>query len=631
MNESRPNDPDQQLVVRPDTTGSNLPAVDYQELVPREAEEEIHLRDYLDVLIRRKWVVILVLLVTFSSIALFTLISTPLFDGKGVLKTSAREGRLTNFEDIQSSALKSMEFQQTQVRLLKSEQLAIRLIDKLDLHFNPLFNSEIAAELGEEKASFGDLIRQTLSSVRDFIRFSPDEAESGLNEEGKQRLLIDDIVKKLQEDLNVSPVRNSELIEITYESPDAQLAALVVNTAMDEFINMHLDSNIESSQTAAKFLEKQIKAAQIKLEKSEKQLNDFSRKAGLVSLDPKLNLIMRQLEELNDALAKARAERIGKEALYQQAISENNQNLAQILQDELIKNLKTQYATLQSEYQDLSTTFKPAYPKMQQLQAKMDDIERRIVEEKQRIIDSIKNDYEAALKKQEYLQTKAEEQKKRAIDLNDKATQYKILVREVETNKSIYQSLLQRSKEVDASLGAAVTNIQIIDRARIPLYPSKPKVARNLLLGLLLGLFGGMGTAFLLEYLDDTIKNPDELTNRFHIPVLGHIPYEKECVDNRKTMALKYFNDPRSPIAESIKTAITSIELSAAERPPKTILITSVLAGAGKSSLSCNTALSFLASGDKCLIIDVDLRKPSVHKIFNADNRSKGLSNVLRG
>jgi len=369
----------------------------------------------------------------------------------------------------------------------------------------------------------------------------------------------------------------------------------------------------------------------IKLEKSEKQLNEFSRKAGLVSMDPKLNLILRQLEELNDALAKARAERISKEALYQQAIGENNQNLAQILQDDLVKNFKEQYATLQAEYQDLSTTFKPAYPKMQQLRAKMADIEQRISAEKQRIIDSIKNDYEAALKKQQYLQVKAEEQKQRAINLNDKATQYKILLREVETNKSVYQSLLQRSKEVEATLGAAVTNIQIVDHARIPLYPSKPKVTRNLLLGLLLGVFGGIGMAFLLEYLDDTIKNPDELINRFHIPVLGLIPFDRECENDRKILALKYYNEPRSPVAESIRTAITSIDLSTAGMPPKTILITSILPGAGKSILSSNTALSYLSSGEKCLLIDVDLRKPSLHKVYNTGSRDKGLSSVLSG
>ncbi len=631
MNNSEPNNPNQQLVANPQGNQQNLPSVDYREIIPPAPEEEIHLRDYLDVLIRRKWVVIIFLLVTFFSTAVFTLTSTPLFVGKGVIKTSASEGRLTNFEDIQKVALKSMEFQETQVRLLKSEQMSLRIADKLDLRNKALFNPEIAAE-EEKETSFGDLIRQTLSSIRNFIRFSSDEdTENSVNEEGKQRLLVDGIVKKLQKNLNISPVRNSELIEITYESPDAQLAAQIVNTAMDEFINMHLDSNIASSKTAAKFLDKQIKSAQIKLEKSEKELNNFSRKAGLVSMDPKLNLIMRQLEELNDALAKARAERIGKEALYQQAISEDNQNLTQILQDDLIKDLKSQNATLQAEYQDLSTTFKPAYPKMQQLRAKMEDIEQRIAAEKQRIIDSIKNDYEAAEKKQQYLQIKAEEQKKLAIDLNDKATQYKILLREVETNKSIYQSLLQRSKEVEASLGAAVTNLQIIDRARIPLYPAKPKVRRNLLLGLLLGMFGGVGMAFLLEYLDDTIKNPDELINRFHIPVLGLIPFDKEHEEDRRAMALTYYNFPRSPVAESIRTAITSIELSAAEQPPKTILITSVLPGAGKSTLSSNTALSYLSSGERCLIIDADLRKPSLHKVFGTDSKDIGLSSVLSG
>lgn len=630
MNEQQPKNIEQQLVLKNRANSSNLPSLDRREYSPPLPEEEIHLRDYLDVLIRRKWVVIVFLLVTFFTTVLFTLVSTPLFEGKGILKASAREGRLTKFEDIQSSAVKSMEFQQTQVRLLQSEQMSLRIINRLKLRDNPLFNKEIA-DAQTEKSGLRELLGQTLASIRHFIRFNADDSQGDLNEMGKERLLVDTIVKKLHHLLKIEPVRNSELIGISFESPDAQLSAQVVNTAMDEFINMHLDSNIASSKTAVRFLDKQINAAQIQLEKSEKMLNAFSRKAGLVSMDPKLNLIMRQLEELNDALAKARAERIGKEALYQQAIGENSQNIAQILQDDLIQELKGQYANLQAEYQDLSTTFKPAYPKMKQLRAKMGDVSRRISDEKRRIIDSIKNDYEAALKKQEYLQVKAEEQKQRAINLNDKATQYKILLREVNTNKSIYQSLLQRSKEVEATLGAAVTNIQIVDRSRVPLYPSKPRVFRNILLGLLLGLFGGVGLAFLLEYLDDTIKNPDELISRFHIPVLGLVPYDKPCENNRKLMALKYYDEPRSPVAESIRTAITSIDLSAAEQPPKIILLTSILAGAGKSSLSSNTALSYLATGDKCLIMDVDLRKPSLHKIFDKGSRSKGLSSVLSG
>jgi capsular exopolysaccharide synthesis family protein len=243
----------------------------------------------------------------------------------------------------------------------------------------------------------------------------------------------------------------------------------------------------------------------------------------------------------------------------------------------------------------------------------------------------IKNDYETALKKEQALISNAETQQKKALDLGEKSTQYKILEREVETNKSIYQSLLQQSKEKEASVGAAISNIQVIDKATIPLYPFKPRVARNLLLGLVLGLMLGIGLAFTLEFFDNTIKNPDELADRFHIPVLGLIPFDKEVNEDRVKMAMRFFNDPRSAVAEAFRTTMTSVRLSSADHPPKTILLTSILPGAGKSSLAVNAAFSYLADEDRCLIIDVDLRKPSLHKIFEKAKRRQGLSSALSG
>ncbi len=607
----------------------HLPSVDVREVIP-VADDEIHLRDYLDVLVRRKWVVIIVLLVTFFSVALYTFTRTPLFLAKGVIKVSSQGANVTKFENVETNIVKMKEFQQTQVKLLQSEQLAGRVITKLKLDENPLFNPFLAEEEGA--GSIGSQIKGILRAVKNFIRFQDDQkALQQLSEEAQQQIVYEKVLKSFQESFEVSPVRNSELIEISFESPESQLSARIVNTAMQEFLNMQMDSQMDIAKTAGKFLEKKIIAAQVKLEKSEKDLTEFSRRVGLVSLDPKLNLVMKQLEELNDALAKARTERINREATYQQAISENSMNLPQILNDPLIQELKTQYATLQAEYQDLSITFKPAYPKMQQLAAKMKDIADRIEAEKQRIIDSIKNEYETALKKEQYLTARAEEQKKRAIDLNDKATQYKILLREVDTNKSIYQSLLQRSKEIDATLGADALNIQIVDSARPPIIPYKPKIARNLLLGLLVGLFGGIGVAFIQEYLDNTIKNPDELVERFHIPVLGLIPFDKENSEDKKLLALKFYYEPRAPMTESIRTAMTSVELSSSENPPRTILVTSVLAGAGKSTFSSNAALSYLSSGERCLLIDVDLRKASLHHIYADGEKGKGLSNVLTG
>jgi capsular exopolysaccharide synthesis family protein len=297
----------------------------------------------------------------------------------------------------------------------------------------------------------------------------------------------------------------------------------------------------------------------------------------------------------------------------------------------LIQQLKNQHATLLAEYQQLGTTFKPGYPKMEQLKARMDELEGRIVAEKQAIIDSIRNDYETALKTEEYLAERAEEQTERAMTLEEKATQYRIFQREVETNKSIYQSLLQRAKEIEATVGALVTNIQIVDTARPPLYPFKPRVPLNLALGFVLGLLGGVGAAFLFEYFDNTIKNPDEMADRFGIPVLGLIPYDKQAVDDRKNMSMKFYAEPRSPVAEAFRTTMTSVRLSVADSPPKTILITSILPGAGKSSLSSNSCFSYLSEDEKCLLIDVDLRKPSLHHVFKDGMRGKGLSSALSG
>lgn len=615
---------DNQLAVR-EQGGQYLPSTEVRELAP-EFKDEIDLRDLLDTLIRRKSAILVCLLCCFSAVALYTFTVTPQFKAKGVMKVSAQSDNLTKFDNVESTALKTMEFQQTQVKLLQSEQLASRVIARMDLSNNPSFNRAAKQPSGEAQA------KGLFDTLKTFIRPEEDkDTLSLLNEEAQTQIVVDQSLERFHNLFTVSPVRNSELIEVSFNAVSPVLAAEITNTVMDEFINMHMDSKLKSSSDAGKFLEKQIEAAKIKLEKSELELQAFAKKIGIVSLDPKSNPIMRQLEELNDALAKARANRIAQEARYQQNLSVESGNHFKMVENELIQNLRNQHVTLLSEYQQLGTTFKPGYPKMLQLKARMDEIESQIQAEKQAIIDSIKNDYETALKTENYLAVRTEEQKTRAMELEEKATQYKIYDREVETNKSIYNSLLQRSKEIEATVGASVTNIQVVDSARPPLYPFKPRVALNLALGLVLGLFGGVGLAFVLEFFDNTIKNPDEMTDRFGIPVLGLIPYDKVAIDNRKYMALKFFTDPRSPVAEAFRTTMTSVRLSVADNPPKTILMTSILPGAGKSSLSCNACLSYLSEDERCLLIDVDLRKPSLHHVFKEGMRGKGLSSVLSG
>lgn len=620
---------DNSLMIR-DEAQKNLPSVEVREVVP-EFQDEIDLRDYLDTLIRRKTAVFSVSLVVFLLVALYTFLATPQFKAKGTIRASAQNSTVTKFDTLDPNSLQTKEFQQTQVNLLQSNQLANRVIEKLDLINNVTFNP-LAADSSVGDQNKNEQSPSLLASLKNFIRSDQVQDQvSILTEDAQAQLLTYDVLKAFQKRLKVSPVKNSELIDITFESPDSALAASVSNAAMDEFIQMHMDSNLDASKTASLFLEKQIHGAQIKLEESELQLNEFARKIGIVSLNPEHNLVMKQLEEVNTALAKASSDRISKEALYKQNMLLDDKSMEQVVNNKLIQDLQQQYSMLEAEYKDLSVTFKPGYPKLQQLQAKMNEISVRINMEKQQIINSIKNTYETALKTEQYLITNAEAQKIKALELGEKSTQYKILEREVDTNKSIYQSLLQRSKEIEATVGAAVTNIQIIDRATQPLYPFKPQVAKNLLLALVLGLMLGVGTAFTLEAFDNTIKNPDELADRFHIPVLGLIPFDKESVENRGKMAMRFFNDPRSPVAEAFRTTMTSVRLSVADNPPKTILVTSILPGAGKSSLSTNAAFFYLAEEEKCLIIDVDLRKPSLHKIFETSRKNMGLSSVLSG
>lgn len=602
-----------------------LPSTEVREVVP-EFNDELDLRDLLDTLIRRKTVIVAVLLSVFTLVALYTFLMTPQFKAKGSIRASSQNSTVTKFDNLENNTLKSMEFQQTQLNLIKSNQLANRVIDKLDLASNAIFNPMVESQLN------GGRSKSNLAGLKNLIR--ADQSQDQINvlvKDAQAQLLDYNVLKAFQNRLKASPVRNSELIEITFESPDPVLTANVANSVMDEFIQMHMDSNLEASKTASQFLEKQIRGAQIKLEESELQLNEFARKIGIVSLHPDNNLILKKLAEVNSALAKASSDRIAKEAMFKQNTQLDEKSLDQIVNNELIQNLKNQYSVLEAEYKDLSVTFKPGYPKMEQLKAKMDEVSSRITKEKQQIIDSIKNNYETAVKTEQYLEASAETQKQQALELEEKATQYKILEREVETNKSIYQSLLQRSKEIEASVGAVVNNIQIIDRATPPLYPFKPRVSLNLMLALALGLLIGIGIAFILEFFDNAIKNPDELTDRFHIPVLGLIPFDKEVVDNRQKMAMRSFAEPRSPVAEAFRTTMTSVRLSVADNPPKTILITSILQGAGKSSLAINAAFSYMAEEERCLIIDVDLRKPSLHKIFMTSRKKTGLSSVLSG
>ena len=599
-----------------------------------EFEDSMDLRDYLDIILRRKWLVLSIVFVSFLTTLIVSYSMQPLYKAKAKIELSLQAPRVTKFEDTLTSQLQTREFMQTQLKLLQSVSLIDRIIERLQLDTNPVFYPPAKKkDEGGIITGIKRFLRETLKSFSGST--NPQGAEIPVDPQLSQLRLRKATESKIIGSLEALPDRDTTLISLGFKSPDPVVARDILNALIQEFMSWQVDKKIESSITAKKQLERQIDLARIQLEKAEINLNEFARKAGIVSLVSNLNLIYTQLEGANKAYLAAQSERLNKESLYNQS-KEGPSSLPSVVESQLIQKLRGDCIALTTEYKEASVTFKDDYPKLQNLKAKMTNIENQIKVEENRVVESIKNDYFSALKKEEILKKDTENKKALAMELNDRATQYKILEREVETSKQIHQSLFERSREIDATVGTEVGRVQVVDYATQPLSPYTPNISKNLLFALIAGLIGGVGLAFLLEYLDNTIKRIEEISDRFHVPILGVLPFIQ--ADELRDIANLVRLRPTSGFSEAIRTAKVSIQLSSSfDQPPKLLLMTSTTSGEGKSTIAANLAQTFVPE-EKVLLIDADLRKPSLHRLFSTNGnggrlgaKRRGLSNYLTG
>lgn len=605
---------------------NNLPSTQFRETAPINDEEEIHLRDYFEVMLRRKWTILSVLFFLFISVLIFSFSAQKLYTASGSLEVSSEGQKLTKFEDVVQEQVRLQEFVATQVSLLKSGTLAARVIQAVNLKDDPVF----LEMLGKDDEASPGVAAQLKSMIRALLpktEGNPGDIEILTEAMAEKRLLSFFI-----DNLTVTPRRDSMIIDIEFISPSRELSQRVVNKLMDEFIKWKMDQKITTSSQAREYLMMQIDRAKINLEEAEEKQNKFARKAGIVSMDTRLNTVLKQLEDINAALGPAESEFIAKETLYNQALKEGPESLPQVLTSPLINDLKTEYAKNRSEYEQLKETFHEEYPDVKTVKSRMNSIEARINGESQKIFNSIQHEYLTAKTRLESLRASMEEKKKQALDLNQRATQYTIMSREVETNKAIYQSLLERAKEIESMAGISPANIQIVDKAALPIFPAKPNIPRNLLLAVVLGLMAGVGIAFTIEYFADTITNPDQISERYQIPILGVLPMESATAGIQVERI--FSQNPKSNMAEALRTLRVSIQLSGAAAHSKCIAVTSTSPGEGKTTVSANLAQTFAGAGEKVLLIDSDLRKPRMHKIFKAaaaSNDGRGLSSYLAG
>lgn len=579
---------------------------------PPPADHAIDLMGYWRVLWQRRWSMLAVLVVILVGTLVATLLSTPIYRASTSLQIDREALKVVDFEGDQRPVESGSgnDFYQTQYELLKSRALATRVVNQLGLPKDPAFHQIFA--------------RSSLSRLTG-SKDAPEAAATAPKSEESIAAVDRAAVDRIRAGLTIEPVRNSRLVQIHFDSPDPKFSARVADAFADGFIASTLERRFDASSYAKTYLEERLEQLKARLEDSERELVQFAQKEQIVAGVEGQSLSGQNLTELNSTLAQAQAQRIRAEARWRQATSTSGAGLpADMLGASIIRSLQERRAELMAEYQEKLRVYKPAFPQMQQIKGQIDEVERQIGQELVSIRASVKAEYDAALGQERLLSGTMGSVRNQVLDLQSRSIDYNILKREVDTNRQLYDALLQRYKEVGVAGGVSTNNVSVVDRAQVPSNRFKPSLSRNLSLAFLAALLAGVLVAFVLEHLDDTIRSPEEVEKLFGLSVLGSIPLLK----NQQPMQAS--SNLRSAFAEAYRSVRTALQFSTDAGVPRTLLITSATPGEGKSTTALLLARNLAQLGQRVLLIDADLRNPSLHRTLDLEN-SLGLSNYLAG
>lgn len=599
-------------------TGLASPAAPETRAVEIEPEDdELNLREVWSVIVKRRWTILLFALIVLLAVLTATYLMTPIYRAGLTLQIDREDIKIVKIEEVApvETAGSSQDYYQTQYELLKSRSLAARVINQLEL---------------ADRWSKTDKPSLLARSKRWLTDFLPKAGQTEQTESPSETARMDGLIKRFLDSLTVEPVRNSRLVKLYYDDPDPKLAAAVLNALAKAYIDLNLERRFDASSYARNFLQERLQQVKARLEDSEREIVEFARQQGIINIGDNQDIVTQRLAATNAALAAAEKERAAAEADYRQMLNTHGHGLRQILESKIVQNLKDIKAKLEAQYQDNLSLYKPAYPAMVQLRGQIDQIDRQINQEIAYIRGAITANYEEAKAEETLLRTNLDQLKRDVLELQEHGIQFNILRREVDTNRELYNGLLQRYKEVGVAAGVGTNNISVVDEAKAPIQPHKPNLRLNGLLALVLGLLGGIGLAFLLEHLDDTFKQPDEVEKRLGLPVVGMIPRIRRERSENRPLALNGHDDPRSIFAEAYRSLRTALEFSTSSGVPRLLTVTSASTGEGKSTTAVSVAIQFAQASKKVLLIDADLRKPSLHRIFGLDN-SFGLTNLLAG
>jgi capsular exopolysaccharide synthesis family protein len=576
---------------------------------PEGSEGYSYLRAYWLILLKRRWTVITALVILPTLAAIVSFRTKPVFEATARVEVESDTPEIQSLSDLYRGEMGYADeaFLQTQVDVLRSENLAWRTVQQLGLR----------QDAGVVSGS-GDSANTPVPSAT--------VAQNAL-------------IQAFRGHLRVQLMRESRMIEVTIDGTDPQLAARQANALVNNYIEYNFHQKYDATRQASGFMEQQLDELKAKVEKSQQAMVDYERQNLIVEIGDKQSVVEQRLAALSTDLTTAQSERMQKQSLWELVNSSDSQ-AALNAQDTLLQSLDEKYATLREDYVDAVGQYGPNFPKVKRIQDQMNEVQSMIDRERKRSVNRIHDDYTAALGRERLLAAAVAHEKEEVGKLNQLSIQHNLLKREFETNQQLYSSLLQRLKDATVSAGLRATNIHLVDSALVPTSPVRPRIMYNIEVSLLVGLVLGVTLALVLESMDTSIKSAEDMERISGVPTLAVVPMARSSWLSRgmagrqmkeasvESIVLRH---PTSSLAEAFHILRTAILLSAAPRPPQAVLVTSAQPGEGKTCTAVNLAIGLAQRGVPVVLVDADLRRPGVSRALDISANGAGLSTTLSG
>lgn len=594
-------------------------------------EKEIHLRDYLNILRKRKLIIFSIFIIVFTVVLIKTLTATPIYEASTRLlieKTDASP-LMPNYGYTPYDP----EFLQTQAQIITSLPVAKKVVTQLNLEQTYDRYVTDMDESGFSVTAVVDWIKglyAVVAKITNNVFAKPVKTFKEIDEQEASK--ADLIAEMISASVTVEPLEETKIVKVSFMSANPELALIIANATAKAYMDQLLEMKLQASNYNRKWMGLKGEEEAEKLKKAKKALNEYMKANDIVTIEDRVTIIPQKMAQLGSELAQAETRQKELETVYAKIRhSQNNyeelETIPVIADDPVLKLIRDQILKVEQNIMEQSKKYGPKHPVMVRVNSELAILKTKRNQEIRHIIRTVKNRYELANSNTRDLRELLDKTKKEAVNLNEKFIQYEILKREIENHQNLFNALTSKADEQSITEKAQNINVWVVEKAQLPEFPSKPNRKRNILLGIIMGLFGGVGLALFLEYLDNTIKTPDDVEEKYNMPVLSTVSKVK---DHTKTLYKLILDEPSSAFAESFKSLRASIMLSSSDAPPKTILITSMAPKDGKTTIATNLAMAIAGSGNKVLLIDCDLRRPMLHQVFGLENQ-KGLSTFISG